>query len=92
MVLVDVVQHLVVQRDEVLYLRLRDPVLGGRHVGQRVGHQHPTVLVLHSTQQVIKDSTRTSSRKAWTLSTQEAIDWTGFYVAGNGLDYALRHR
>ena len=28
MVLVDVVQHLVVQRDEVLYLRLRHSVLG----------------------------------------------------------------
>ena len=51
-VLVDVVQHLVVQRDEVLDLRLGDTVLGGGDVGEGVADQHPAVLVLHPLEQL----------------------------------------
>ena len=52
MVLINVIQHLVIKRDEVLDLRLRDPVLGGGDVGEGVGDQHPAVLVLHSLEEL----------------------------------------
>ena len=40
------VYMILTERDEVLYLRLRDPILSGSGIGQAVGHHQVSVSLL----------------------------------------------
>lgn len=48
MILIDIVEHLVIQRDQILELTLREARLGCRDVGEGMEDQNTTMLLLHT--------------------------------------------
>merc|ERR1719422_2393846 len=52
MISINIIKNPIIKRDEIFNLWLRDSILGCSDICQSMRHQHPSMLVLHSLEQL----------------------------------------